>query len=172
MSETTRSSNLSARWFDFWKRRDTTWLLQHVTNGASAPACERLQPLVRCDARIITGSWISSDRMSGIVVSLWQKVQGSHCSHASLSCDFLRRLILITRQRERKDEGGVLMYFNEVFQRFFSTRCNNWKFFLPVNTGFVPFWLGSISSRPCDSDSTKIIKRGKWRQFCFPSDVA
>lgn len=60
-----------------------------------------------------------------------------------------------------------MVYFNEVFQWFFLTRCNNWKFFLPVNTEFVPFWLGSISGRPCDSDSTKIIKRGKWRQFVF-----
>lgn len=44
----------------------------HQPHGGRRPLDGHVHPaLIRCDDCIITGSWIQSDRMLGIVVSLW-----------------------------------------------------------------------------------------------------
>lgn len=105
-----------------------------MRTGAVAPSTST--PLIRWDACIITGSWIGSDRMSGIVVQRtaestggWREAGGQYF-HSVFSGDFLRRLYFV---RRKKSTGRNVNAEHEC-----------WKFFSPGNVEFVPFWLVSI----------------------------
>lgn len=89
------SETCSTMWPWMW------WMEQRRQNGRGS--VQHIHPLIRCDACIITGSWMGSDRMSGIVVELraestegWREY-GGHYFHGLFSGDFLQQLYFIAR---------------------------------------------------------------------------